>query len=111
MLKPSKIEVKSFSDSCYEITFEQFAFGDPKEISIKILHAQTELLKHVVKFKISLLNIYFNFLYKSYKIEVKSTFFQTFYSYRRYNEFNALYKAVSFYFVYFLVLKHILVQN
>ena len=50
MFIPSKIEVKSFSESSHEVTFEEFISGDPKEIQIKVLSAQTEILKHVVNF-------------------------------------------------------------
>ena len=50
MNNPSKINVSSFSESVFEINYEQFISGDPKEIKIKILSAQTEILKHVVCF-------------------------------------------------------------
>lgn len=49
MYSPLKIQVKNFADSSLELTFEQFISGDPREIQIKVLSAQTEILEHVVR--------------------------------------------------------------
>ena len=50
MASPSKILVQSFTENYHEVTFDQFVSGDTSEIQIKVLSAQTEILKHVVKF-------------------------------------------------------------
>lgn len=50
MNSPLNIHVRNFADSSHEITFEQFTEGNPKDIFIKVLSAQTEILEHVVSF-------------------------------------------------------------
>lgn len=48
MSSPSKILLKSFTENYHEVTFDQFISGDNGEIKLKVINAQTELLKHVV---------------------------------------------------------------
>jgi len=49
MSSPSKISLKSFTENYHEVNYDQFVSGDTMEIKIKVLSAQTEILKHVVK--------------------------------------------------------------